>query len=217
MLITLGIIGIVAALTIPQALVRINKQTTEVKLKKFYSVISQATDNAMVENGDWKNWKYTGAREFYDTYYKKQLAPQKVKYDGDVVYVVLRDGTCARMRVNGSSSYGNDINNIYWGISTDCKSTGTNEGTRYFELTLYNFKNANVKCNHNPHGCGWEGVSGYYSYWANRKEKAACRTDNYAWKSYECYLKFIQDGMQFSDDYKFYEHKVRKVTSSNYW
>lgn len=41
-LITLGIIGVVAALTIPSLMTKYHRMTVETKLKKFYSTMNQA-------------------------------------------------------------------------------------------------------------------------------------------------------------------------------
>lgn len=55
MLITLGIIGVVAALTIPTLVQNYKKKIVETKLLKFYSTIHQAIEFADIENGghDW--------------------------------------------------------------------------------------------------------------------------------------------------------------------
>lgn len=55
-LITLGIIGVVAALTIPTLIANHRNKVTETKLKKFYSVMNQSIKLAEVENGDAVNW-----------------------------------------------------------------------------------------------------------------------------------------------------------------
>src|SRR5574344_1226697 len=51
-LITLGIIGVVAALTIPTLINSYQEKATITALKKFYSVASQACLLAKVENGE---------------------------------------------------------------------------------------------------------------------------------------------------------------------
>ena len=55
-LITLGIIGVVAALTLPSVIERHQKLETVTKLKKAYSTLSQAIERAKVDNGDIQNW-----------------------------------------------------------------------------------------------------------------------------------------------------------------
>ena len=55
-LITLGIIGIVAAMTIPALLAKHEKQETIVRLKKTYSLLNQSLQRAVVDNGEVKEW-----------------------------------------------------------------------------------------------------------------------------------------------------------------
>ena len=59
-LITLGIIGIVAAMTMPTLIQKHKEQETVAKVKKFYSVISQAFMLARVEHGDVDTWDFAG-------------------------------------------------------------------------------------------------------------------------------------------------------------
>lgn len=55
-LITLGIIGVVAAITMPMLIDSYNKNLTEVRLKKFYSTINQAYNMVIAERGDYNDW-----------------------------------------------------------------------------------------------------------------------------------------------------------------
>ena len=59
-LITLGIIGIVAAMTMPTLIQKHKEQETVAKVKKFYSVISQAVMLARAEHGDVDTWDFGG-------------------------------------------------------------------------------------------------------------------------------------------------------------
>lgn len=56
-LITLGIIGIVSAITIPTLISNHQKQVTVNQLKKTYSVLNQALQKSILENGDLSNWE----------------------------------------------------------------------------------------------------------------------------------------------------------------
>ena len=61
-LITLGIIGVVAALVMPSLIAKHNEKETIVKLKKVYSTLSNAMLLAVSENGtpqDWSGKAYT--------------------------------------------------------------------------------------------------------------------------------------------------------------
>lgn len=62
-LITLGIIGIVAAMTIPTLMNQTNDKQTVVALKKAYSALSQAYTLAVNENGTPDNWGMTADNE----------------------------------------------------------------------------------------------------------------------------------------------------------
>lgn len=55
-LITLGIIGVVAAMTMPVLIANYQKQVTVDRLKKSFSVISNAFVTSQYENGDMNTW-----------------------------------------------------------------------------------------------------------------------------------------------------------------
>lgn len=55
-LITLGIIGVVAAMTMPTLIQKNNNRVVETRLMKFYSAINQAVKMAEVDYGDKKIW-----------------------------------------------------------------------------------------------------------------------------------------------------------------
>ena len=76
-LITLGIIGVVAALTIPSLLENYEKRTTATAVKKAYSELTQALSNAEAEYGDMQNWDYpqSGEYEENEKFVKKYIIP----------------------------------------------------------------------------------------------------------------------------------------------
>ena len=55
-LITLGIIGIVAAMTLPTLIGNYQKKQTATQLKKFYSIMQQAIKLSELKNGEIKYW-----------------------------------------------------------------------------------------------------------------------------------------------------------------
>ena len=72
-LITLGIIGVVASLTLPSVIERHQKLETVVSLKGVYSTLNQAYQNAIAENGEPENWLLVGevpVEEYFNTYFK---------------------------------------------------------------------------------------------------------------------------------------------------
>jgi len=119
-LITLGIIGIVAAMTLPTMIMNHRKQVTVNKVKKFYTVMSQATNSAIAEYGSMEDWQgFTTTRNgeemqnWFDTYLKSYLKviDEFVKTDEETGYstlfVVLSDGSVLSM-VNWAGSAKSD-------------------------------------------------------------------------------------------------------------
>ncbi len=104
-LITLGIIGIVAALTIPALVGNYRKKVVETKLKKFYSIMSQALTMSEIENGPAKDWPtgfndYAESLDYYNTYWKKYLNKLETKktVQGDkTIIVYLSDGSAFKL------------------------------------------------------------------------------------------------------------------------
>ena len=73
-LITLGIIGVVAALTLPTVIANYQKQVTVTKLQKAYTILNQAFRQSEVDNGSSEFWQETneiGVDEYFDRYWKK--------------------------------------------------------------------------------------------------------------------------------------------------
>ena len=57
-LITLGIIGIVAAMTMPSLIQNHQKRLTAERLKKMYTTLRTAIDLAELDNGERENWSF---------------------------------------------------------------------------------------------------------------------------------------------------------------
>lgn len=55
-LITLGIIGVVAALTLPSVISNMQNSAKAQRIKKVYSVLQQATNKSIYDNGDLADW-----------------------------------------------------------------------------------------------------------------------------------------------------------------
>ena len=108
-LITLGIIGVVAAMTLPALIQKQNEKATVVQLKKAYSMLSQAVLAEIAENGTVDNWNLgntdiglkddngnsildnTG-REKFAQILKKHLKVISTPQEGDFQFYTL-DGT----------------------------------------------------------------------------------------------------------------------------
>lgn len=82
-LITLGIIGIVAAMTLPQLIKNYQKKVTAEKLKTTYAIILQAFSRAKADYGsDYWQWQgSTYTKEDFDFLYSTYFAPYIQTFD----------------------------------------------------------------------------------------------------------------------------------------
>lgn len=98
LLITLGIIGVVAALTMPSLIVKHRKQVVVEKLKKTSSALLQAYNMAKLDYGDSNRERFTPlngdiALEMFNKYYVPYMKFLKVEKGQKGVYGYLADGT----------------------------------------------------------------------------------------------------------------------------
>jgi len=73
-LITLGIIGVVAAMTLPTLIGNYQKKQVISQLKKAYSEYAQAMQMAQVENGTLDTWSFFAAENFDNNYLEQNKA-----------------------------------------------------------------------------------------------------------------------------------------------
>lgn len=102
-LITLGVIGVVAAITIPTLITSYQKHVVETKLTKFNSTINQALRMSSAENGDpdaWvtlnKTYNYNETVDFLHTYffpYMKYVDYKNCSGSQTGVCITLLDGS----------------------------------------------------------------------------------------------------------------------------
>lgn len=100
-LITLGIIGMVAALTMPTVIADYQKQETVTKLKKFYSVMNQTLTRAEGDYGPVEYWdfgKNTETIKFFNTYIAPYVQITKIykigDFPADITYKCLDGKEC---------------------------------------------------------------------------------------------------------------------------
>lgn len=97
-LITLGIIGIVAALTLPSLITNYKRQEASARLKKFNSMMGQALILSVNENGDVNEWDMNLPKaEFAKKYWAPYLKILSIKEKNDNTYIYFPDGTSVRM------------------------------------------------------------------------------------------------------------------------
>lgn len=113
-LITLGIIGVVAAMTLPVLVANYQKIQAVAQLKRTYNVLSNAIRMSMSENGDVQDWVITssdinGSSEFANTYllpYLKVVKNCGASTSGDCSYSLKNpNGTDASSRLANYSRF----------------------------------------------------------------------------------------------------------------
>ena len=72
-LITLAIIGVVAAMTIPTLTANYNKKVIETRLAKFYSIMNNAIALSEIDNGPKENWNFVEQKVDENNEYISQL------------------------------------------------------------------------------------------------------------------------------------------------
>ena len=110
-LITLGIIGVVAAMTLPTLIYNYDKQVVVTRLQKFYSSMNQAIKMAELEYGDKSLWfaNISSSADNTDAlkkeWFEKYLAPHlniiKTKQIDGITTYYLSDGSA--FKTNGNN------------------------------------------------------------------------------------------------------------------
>ena len=138
-LITLGIIGVVAAITIPTLMANHRKKVVETKLEKIYSVMNQAINLTNAEYGDVTNWiidcgssnsptcSINEVENWFNSTIGKHLETLKTgktknKTD-DILLIYLKDGS-----ILGVTNY---IYDMFFYVNSDAISNARS-GKNYF-------------------------------------------------------------------------------------
>ena len=106
-LITLGVIGVVAAMTMPTLIANHKKKVVVTKMEKFYSSMNQAIKLSEVQNSEVKNWEVCNnvdPNNMYD-WYKKYLdnyfTGKEIEKTADGILVKNTDGSAFGMYCMG--------------------------------------------------------------------------------------------------------------------
>ena len=128
-LITLGIIGVVAAMTMPVLIQNYQKKQTAVKLKATYSLLAQAVQLSEADNGELEYWDFSlNSQDFFDKYFSKYLTFINTKVNDDNIDYYWLNGE----KITGN--FKEVVNTSYIGI--------LNNGAKLFYHTageLYTF------------------------------------------------------------------------------
>ena len=146
-LITLGIIGVVAAMTIPTLVANYQKKETVTALKKAYSQLSQAVKMSELENGDKEYWNYDLPAETFMNTYLKPFLKDVEQTNGFDIHKTINYKYLNGDRITESSV--NDKNNSVIKLSdgtiifVDGWSSGENTG-RGILVDTNGFKKPNI-------------------------------------------------------------------------
>lgn len=185
-LITLGIIGVVAALTIPTLMANHRRQVAETRLEKFYTTINQAVKMAEVDYGDMTQWepyvkqyekdengnddktKELPNTEYWQKYflaYMKTLKVESYGHNSSCLLAYLPDGS-AVVFANGSIHFwpnAKDFNFLVdentGKIKNNMEMSGVKHFTFLFTPTVNNETNKyHYKKGVEPYKWNWDGT-----------------------------------------------------------
>lgn len=159
-LITLGIIGVIAALTLPNLITQYQKSATVQGLKVAYSLLSQAVQKSVSENGEIDEWDYSlSSADFDETYLIPYLKIVK-KCEG--AECITTDGFHGYYELNGhkytqidksyilsngmilmKSSYGLDLGFITYMVDINGNQKPNKMGRDIFSFYLFNHSSLN--------------------------------------------------------------------------
>lgn len=204
-LITLGIIGIVAAMTLPTVLHNYKKQEVETKIKKFYTTMAQAVKLSEADNGPAYYWtkearkvnedgsvtNISGTMAFYNNYLAKYLK-RLPQMDKDSVVVILADGSYFYMNIG----YCLDIKYDYNG-----KKPPNSYGIDLFDFLLC------TEEAYNTNNYVRNKANAFDAYWPGECLKNNCsraKLLNYCKNTpHTCSALLMYDGWKFMDDYPY--------------
>jgi len=161
-LITLGIIGVVAAITIPTMVSNYRKRVVTTKLQRVYSVMNQAIRMSTAENGTPDGWIEFGVSRTYEDvldWYKKYLgnylkvAKLEKNPNNEFLLVHFNDGSVLQI----------ETNIIDMEFYTEAKYIDTNlrkGGVNYFAFRIFPYRNGKYDTSDplfQPYTYNWDG------------------------------------------------------------
>lgn len=121
-LITLGIIGIVAAMTLPSLVGKYQKKVTATKLKKSFATLQEIIRLSEKDNGEMSEWDFPKNADYAaneSEFFKKYFLPY-MKVVGKSGYYSPSRESYQIYNINGGTA----INVLYWHILPDGSSIG---------------------------------------------------------------------------------------------
>lgn len=215
-LITLAIIGIVAAVTIPTLVQNYKKKVVETKLLRVYSVMNNAIKLSTVENGDTTTWKGINDRSFtyedvlawFEKYLGKYIKYSKTEPDGNNLLLYFMDGS-----ILGINYYIYDMSYYLDEKSLENPKYGQNTfrfrfqpyqtATKEFDILRTQYS---INSGFEPYSYGWDGtIDGVkYDSFNHDTRKYGCYDDNGYTENGSLCTKLIQlNGWKIPDDYPY--------------
>ena len=195
-LITIGIIGVVAALTLPVLIANYRKNVVVERLKKFYTVMNQAVLQATEEYGDWQQWDVAEENSLMDNYLKKYLKILKTERKNDINYYYFPDGSMFYPLYSESDTR-NSKEFVFCPVASKCEKRGVERFYFVFNTVSYDINLTSFK---NP-------IEPYSWKWTGKREDLfkgsfGCSADISGRNDY-CATLIMVDGWQISKDYPF--------------
>ena len=210
-LITLGIIGVVVALTMPALIANHRKNVVETRLKHFYSTINQAITLSEVEHGDKNTWQPEDTEDFWNNYISPYIKYLKAENsdDGQYKVVYLPNGSLFAVDVFSSKNSDGSINYqsygghfIFYPEAKNYKSKSnpfSSFGAKYFRFAFWPNEDLDIFKYHKN-----KGVEPYLANWNGNEdalytnERFGCNeTGNGSW----CTAIIMRNGWKIPDDY----------------
>ena len=198
-LITLGVIGVIAAITMPSVVKKYQKISTVTKLKKVYTTLNQAIKLSEAENGEYEYWEQIsdiGEDAYFNKYWKPYLKSAKIcntyqacGYKSNSPWVNLQ-GTNAQ---TPGVTYVGRLSLILTDgafVSIQTLSGGKIISTIYVDINAGNLPNK-------------LGRDAFYFTRTNKGQVVASEGNNCTPSGVgtSCAKKIIEDGWQIMDDY----------------
>lgn len=221
-LITLAIIGVVAAITIPTLITNYQKKVTVTKLRKIYSELNNVVKLSEVDNGPMEQWQYPAnytnsfdsiapfIKKYYLPYFRsaKLIKSTEIGSDYNIFteyeqnmfnnYLILADGTILSFFANLPANY------VWLLVDINGIKSPNQTGKDIFVFDIYKYPSQEDYAN---------GIRGRYKvkfwyYYKNRTTltdpniQYSCNKNNtQLYKNFSCGRVIELDNWQIKDDY----------------
>ncbi len=192
-LITLGIIGVVAVMTMPALIQNYKKAETSSRLKKFYSTMEQAIKLSELDNNEATTWTKPESANVEKDFFFKYIAPymKNTNYNEKLKRVYLADGS-------SFSIWNGECIDIVYDTNGDKRPNEAGRDRFYFVINLTdNYRKANCG-NENKVFCTNVIVYSSYNHIFSSRQNALNGCKN---SPVLCSSLLMLDGWEIKKDY----------------